>query len=81
LKALYTEEGQELIAKHFYRPRSEAVAARYKDTFPAIELFTIDGLFGGWTKAQATHFADQGIFDQLYQQAQGDRGAVNSSGR
>lgn len=66
LNFLYTEEGQEIVAKNFYRPRSEAVAAKYATQFPAVRLVTIDKDFGGWTKAQATHFADGGTFDQIY---------------
>jgi sulfate transport system substrate-binding protein len=67
LEHLYSEEGQEIIAKNFYRPRDSAIAAKYADHFPRIELLTIDDpVFGGWTKAQQTHFADGGIFDQLY---------------
>ena len=66
LEFLYTEEGQEIIAKHYYRPRSETVAAKYSDRFPSLELLTIED-FGGWQKAQADHFADGGIFDQIYQ--------------
>jgi sulfate transport system substrate-binding protein len=65
LKWLYTPAAQELIAKNFYRPRSSEVAKKYERAFPKIELFTIDAVFGGWKKAQATHFADGGIFDQL----------------
>jgi sulfate transport system substrate-binding protein len=67
LEYLYSEEGQEIIAKNFYRPRNATIAAKYADKFPKIETVTIDDpLFGGWTKAQKTHFADGGIFDQLY---------------
>lgn len=66
LEYLYSDEGQEIAAKNYYRPRNEAVAQKYADQFPKIELFTIDEVFGGWTKAQKTHFADGGIFDQLY---------------
>lgn len=66
LKFLYTPEGQEIIAKNFYRPRLAEVAARYKEVFPPINLFTIDDLFGGWKKAQARHFSDGGEFDQIY---------------
>ncbi len=66
LEYLYTAAGQELIAGHFYRPRSEAVLAKYKDRFPEIELFTIEN-FGGWQRAQEKHFNDGGIFDQIYQ--------------
>jgi len=67
LRFLYTDEGQELAAANYYRPRSEAVAARYADKFADVNLFTIDELFGGWQTAQRTHFADGGLFDQIYQ--------------
>ena len=67
LKYLYSDEGQEIAAKWFYRPRSAAVAAKYSAQFPSLKLFTIDEKFGGWTKAQPTHFGDGGIFDQIYQ--------------
>lgn len=67
LKYLYSDEGQEIAAHNYYRPRSEKVAAKYASTFPKISLFTIDDTFGGWTKAQKTHFADGGVFDQIYQ--------------
>jgi sulfate transport system substrate-binding protein len=67
LKGLYEKDAQELAAKHFYRPRLAEVAEAYKDKFPKLDLFTIDGVFGGWPKAQAKHFADGGVFDQIYQ--------------
>ncbi len=67
LEYLYSREGQELAAKHFYRPRHEEVAKRYESQFPNITLFTIDEVFGGWGKAQKTHFDDGGVFDQIYQ--------------
>jgi sulfate/thiosulfate transport system substrate-binding protein len=67
LEYLYTPEGQEIAAKHYYRPRLAAVAGKYAATFPKVNLVTIDGLFGGWQKAQKTHFADGGVFDQIYQ--------------
>jgi sulfate/thiosulfate-binding protein len=67
LEFLYTPEGQEIIAKRHYRPRVEATAAKYAAQFPKVDLFTIDEVFGGWQKAQAKHFADGGIFDQIYQ--------------
>jgi sulfate transport system substrate-binding protein len=67
LKFLYTPAAQEIEAKAFYRPRNEEVAAKYKSQFPAIKLSTIDGDFGGWDKAQKTHFGDGGVFDQVYQ--------------
>jgi sulfate/thiosulfate transport system substrate-binding protein len=61
---LYSEEGQEIIARHFYRPRSAAVAARHAASFPQLKLATIAD-FGGWAQAQGTHFKDGGVFDQL----------------
>ncbi|MET3117075.1 sulfate/thiosulfate-binding protein [Undibacterium sp. GrIS 1.8] len=67
LSYLYTEEAQEIIAKNYYRPTSEKAAQRYASNFAKIKLFNIDDTFGGWTKAQKTHFADGGIFDQIYQ--------------
>ena len=67
VKYLYSPEGQEIAAKHFYRPRLDVVARKYEQQFPQISLFTVDELFGGWQKAQATHFADGGVFDQIYQ--------------
>jgi sulfate transport system substrate-binding protein len=66
LKELYTPEGQELAAKHYYRPRNADVLAKYKDQFPTVQLFTVDELFGGWSKAQPTHFNDGGLFDKIY---------------
>ncbi len=65
LNFLYTPEGQEIAAKNFYRPRSQEVAQKYADKFPKLTLFTIDEVFGGWTKAQKTHFDDNGTFDQI----------------
>jgi len=67
LDYLYTPEGQETAAKNYYRPRLEAVARKYATTFPTIKLITIDDVFGGWPKAQKTHFADGGVFDLIYQ--------------
>jgi sulfate/thiosulfate-binding protein len=67
LEYLYSEAGQEIAAKHFYRPRLPAVAARYASQFPRISLVTVDEVFGGWKKANATHFADGALFDQIYQ--------------
>jgi sulfate/thiosulfate-binding protein len=66
LEYLYTPEGQEIAAREFYRPRLEAVAAKYAAQFPKVNLFTVDEVFGGWKKAQETHFADGGVFDQIY---------------
>jgi sulfate transport system substrate-binding protein len=68
LEYLYSDEGQELAAKNFYRPRDAKIAAKYSSQFPAVKLVTVDGEFGGWAKAQQTHFADGGTFDQIYQQ-------------
>ena len=62
----YSDEGQEIAVKHYLRPRVDAVAARHKGDFKQLELFTIDEVFGGWPQAQKTHFADGGIFDQIY---------------
>jgi sulfate transport system substrate-binding protein len=67
LKYLYSEEGQGIAGKNFYRPRSEAAAAKYAANFTQLKLVTIDSEFGGWAKAQKTHFADGGTFDQIYQ--------------
>ena len=67
LNFLYSKDAQEIEARHFYRPRDPAILAAHKADFPQLPLATIDGDFGGWTKAQATHFADGGIFDQIYQ--------------
>ena len=66
LEYLYSPEGQEIAAKNFYRPIDAKVAAAYSKNFPKVNLFTIDDLFGGWSKAQATHFNDGGVFDQIY---------------
>jgi sulfate transport system substrate-binding protein len=65
LEFLYTPEGQEIVARHHYRPREESVAKKYAADFPKIELFTIDEQFGGWQKAQKAHFNEGGIFDQI----------------
>jgi sulfate transport system substrate-binding protein len=67
LEYLYSPEGQEIAARHYYRPRLKAVANKYAGQFPRITLFTIDELFGGWQRAQKKHFDDGGIFDQIYQ--------------
>jgi sulfate/thiosulfate transport system substrate-binding protein len=66
LRFLYSDEGQEIIAKSFYRPRSAAVAQKHAAVFPKITLFTIDEVFGGWQKAQKLHFEDNAIYDQIY---------------
>jgi sulfate/thiosulfate transport system substrate-binding protein len=65
LKFLYTDEGQEVVAKHHYRPRSAAVAKKHEAHFGKLNLVTIEH-FGGWAKAQKAHFADGGLFDQIY---------------
>lgn len=66
LNFLYSEQGQEIIAKHFLRPRSAAVAKKYEATFKPIKLFTVDEVFGGWRAAQKRHFDDGGEFDKIY---------------
>ena len=66
LEFLYTEEAQDLIGKHFYRPRSEKAQAKYAKQLPKLNLFTIDQAFGGWEQAAKLHFADGGTFDQIY---------------
>ncbi|MBL8492556.1 MAG: sulfate ABC transporter substrate-binding protein [Rhodocyclaceae bacterium] len=65
LEHLYSDEGQELAAKHHFRPRSEKALKRYAAAFPQIQLFTVDEVFGGWTRAQKAHFDDGGVFDQI----------------
>jgi sulfate/thiosulfate transport system substrate-binding protein len=67
LEFLYSPEGQEIAARHHYRPRQADVLAKYSAKFPKITLFTVDEAFGGWTKAQQTHFDDGGIFDKIYE--------------
>ena len=66
LKYWYTKEGQEIAARNFYRPRDTEVAKKYEANFAKVDLFTIDEVFGGWTKAQKEHFAEGGVFDQIY---------------
>jgi sulfate transport system substrate-binding protein len=66
LNYLYTDAGQEIAAKNFYRPRSQTVLAKYRSQFPDITLFTIGDVTGTWTETQQKHFADHGLFDQLY---------------
>ena len=70
LKYLYSDEGQKIAAKHYYRPRNSTAESASSTPFVKINLFTIDQMFGGWTKAQQTHFADGGTFDQIYQPGQ-----------
>ena len=67
LEYLYSEEGQEIAAKNYYRPTLASVAAKYQKQFPTVPLIKIDEAFGGWQKAQKTHFSDGGVFDQIYQ--------------
>ena len=67
LKYLYSPEGQEIAAKRYYRPRSQVVAKKYASQFPKVKLFTLGEIVGDWQKTQKTHFADGGVFDQVYQ--------------
>lgn len=67
LEYLYSEEGQDIAARNYYRPRLQSVAEKYRDQFPEVNLVTVDEQFGGWQQAQAKFFADGGIFDQIYQ--------------
>jgi len=67
LQYLYSPEGQEIAARNFYRPRLESVARKYASTFPRVKLFTLAEIVGDWHKAQSVHFADGGVFDQIYQ--------------
>ena len=73
LKFLYTEKGQELAAKHYFRPRSEGALKLQSGQFAAVELFTVEEIAGGWKQAHATHFADKALFDQIYQPGGGSR--------
>ena len=67
LEFLYSPEAQELAAKHHFRPRDPAVLAKYPERFKNLPLFSVSGVFGSWAQAQATHFADGGIFDTIYE--------------
>ncbi len=67
-KFIYSPEGQEIAAKNHYRPRNAEIAKKYEGEFAKVSLFTIDEAFGGWTKAQAAHFNDDGVFDKIYTQ-------------
>ncbi len=69
LQYLYSEEGQEIAGKHYYRPTDKKAAAKYAKTFAQVKLITIDEVFGGWQNAQKTHFEDGGSFDQIYKPA------------
>jgi sulfate/thiosulfate transport system substrate-binding protein len=66
LEYLYSDEGQEIGARHYYRPSAKSIANKYASQFPQLNLFTVNSVFGGWQNAQKTHFADGGIFDQIY---------------
>ncbi|SRR5579871_1141874 len=68
LEFLYTKDGQEVGARNFYRPRDPEIAKQYAGTFPSLRLITVDGMFGGWQKAQKTHFDDKGVFDEISSQ-------------
>ena len=70
LQFLYTKPAQEIEAKDYYRPRDASVLAAHSADFPKIPLYTIDDVFGGWTKAQQVHFSDGGVFDQIYKPGQ-----------
>jgi len=69
LEFLYSKEGQEIVAKHYYRPRDEDILDKYTErgNFVSVEMFTIDDVFGGWQKAQQEHFDNDGVFDQIYE--------------
>ena len=69
LQYLYSEEGQDIAGKHYYRPIDKKIAAKYAKTFAPVKLITIDEVFGGWQKAQKAHFEDGGSFDQIYKPA------------
>jgi sulfate transport system substrate-binding protein len=69
LQFLYTPQGQDIIGKNFYRPRSKEAVAKYSKVFPYVKLLTIQQNFGGWATAQKTHFADGGVFDRIYAEA------------
>jgi len=66
LKYLYSEKAQEILAKHYYRPSNSAILEKYADQYPELKLIEINSAFGGWEKAQTTHFNDGGIFDQIF---------------
>ena len=69
LMYLYSPEGQKIVAKHYYRPRHvKGIPEEYMKNFTKVDLFTIGDVFGGWAKAQARHFDDDGVFDRIYLQ-------------
>jgi len=80
LHYLYSDEGQSLAGKHYYRPQLAKVAAEYAGRFSKVNLFTIDEVFGGWSQAQKTHFADGGLFDQIYQPGRSETSSGGCSG-
>ena len=65
-RADFAAQGQDIAGRNYYRPTDPEIAKKYAEAFPKVELFKIDDVFGGWTKAQKTHFADGGVFDQIY---------------
>lgn len=67
LNYLYSDEGQRIAGKHYYRPTNAQIASEFAAQFPVVTLFTVDEVFGGWQKAQQTHFSDGGMFDKIYQ--------------
>jgi sulfate transport system substrate-binding protein len=69
LDFLYTPEGQDIVARNFFRPADTTVAQRYAAQFPPMRLFSVDEVFGGWARAQAEHFADGAIYDRLFEAA------------
>jgi sulfate transport system substrate-binding protein len=71
LEYLYAPDGQDIVARNFFRPTDAEVAARYTEQLPEMRMFTVDAVFGGWARAQAEHFADGGIYDRLFQAASG----------
>jgi sulfate/thiosulfate-binding protein len=79
LEYLYSDEGQELAAQHFFRPENETVLARYSTRYKPLELLTVNEIAGGWQKAQQVHFADGGIFDQIYKHSQDILGRLTGS--
>jgi ABC-type sulfate transport system substrate-binding protein len=66
LQHLYSDAGQDIVARHYFRPRNAQVLARYSEQFPAVPTFSVDQVFGGWTEVHTKHFADGAIFDQIY---------------
>ncbi|MGD9921489.1 MAG: substrate-binding domain-containing protein, partial [Pseudorhodoplanes sp.] len=68
LNYLYSNEGQRIAGRHYYRPRDPEVAKRFAEIFPDVNLITVDEAFGGWRAAQKKHFDDKGVFDEIYSQ-------------